>query len=128
MLRNIFTSAPSTLCDPAEPAPSPATPSAPPAAPTDPSIDDALLAILVAPPRAVDTIAVAYARKEQGLYALLSTLDVAASRTLRARLSSDPSPSDPLTTAFHRLTADRRGRLLTFLADVRRRHATRGRR
>ncbi|MCW5802151.1 MAG: hypothetical protein KIT31_07170 [Deltaproteobacteria bacterium] len=49
-------------------------------------------------------------------------LDVSASRSMYARLSS-PRSDDPLAERFARLTAERRARLLGFLADVRRRTA-----
>ncbi|MBX3159556.1 MAG: hypothetical protein KF773_26530 [Deltaproteobacteria bacterium] len=128
MIRNLFSepavSSLSTLHD--APAADPARPPSAPAA--DPVLDTMLLAILQAPPRPGETIALAFSRKEQALYHLLSTLDVPTSRALHTRLATSIPTDDPLALAFSRFTAERRGRILAYLADVRRRHAQRGRR
>jgi O-methyltransferase involved in polyketide biosynthesis len=54
----------------------------------------------------------------------MSALTVLEARALHARLSN-PASDDPLAKAFKRLTADRRARLINFLADARRREARR---
>jgi hypothetical protein len=100
-------------------------PPAPP--PPDAALDARLLTILNTPPRPGETIAATYQRKEQLLGDAFSTLDIPRSRAMHARLSS-PATGDTLAEKFSRLTSDRRGRLLAFLADVRRRLATGGRR
>ncbi|MBX3155528.1 MAG: hypothetical protein KF773_05985 [Deltaproteobacteria bacterium] len=82
--------------------------------------DERLIAILDAP--VTDTIAAGYAHKEQSLRDVFVRLDLSASRSMHARLSS-PRSDDPLAERFARLTAERRARLLGFLADVRRRTA-----
>jgi hypothetical protein len=93
-----------------------------PAATPTASLDARLLAILDAPLAAGETFAAGYARKEAELGALLAPLAVADARSLHARLST-PRSGDELAAKFARLTTDRRGRLLAFLADVRRRQA-----
>lgn len=93
-----------------------------PPAPTPASLDARLIAILDAPLAPGETFAVGYARKEAELGAAFAPLAVADARSLHARLSA-ARLGDELATRFARLTADRRGRLLTFLADVRRRQA-----
>jgi hypothetical protein len=95
----------------------------------DPDLDTAILSILDVPVGTGETIALAYQRKEAALLNVFAALDVNTSRVMHARLSL-PRAGDTVAERFGRLTMDRRGRLLAFLADVRRRHAlaTRGRR
>ena len=85
-------------------------------------LDDRLIAILDAPLADRETIAVGYRNKEQALAAFFATLTILESRALHARLS-DAKAGDVLVARFCRMTADRRGRLLDFLADARRREA-----
>jgi hypothetical protein len=66
-----------------------------------------------------------FAVKEQELTALFTRLSVSESRELHQRLRV-PFPDDALAIAFGRLVADRRGRLLAFVGDARRRFAPRG--
>ena len=94
--------------------------SPPPAA--APTIDSRLLAILDAPLAPGETAMAGFARKEAELHAVLATLRAIDARALHARLSR-PATSDLLATSFARLTSERRARLLTFLADARRREA-----
>lgn len=85
--------------------------------------DDAeLLAIIQAPLDVGETVAAGFARKENELRGIFATLSVVASRALLSRLSN-PKPGDQLAETFKRLTADRRARLASFLADARRREA-----
>ena len=84
------------------------------------------MTILEAPLLPGETAYVGFARKENELRAALATLSVLESRALHARLSN-PRSGDALATAFSRLTADRRARLVHFLADARRREALAGR-
>lgn len=65
----------------------------------------------------------AHRRKEQEIGELFATLTAIEASTLHKRLSS-PSATDALALAFGRLIVERRGRLLTFLGDARRRAAT----
>jgi hypothetical protein len=90
------------------------------------SCDVALIAILLAPLNVEETAAVGFARKEAELRCVLATLSIVDSRALRSRLSN-PRSGDPLAESFMRLTAERRARLINFLADARRREATAGR-
>jgi len=86
------------------------------------SSDVALLTILEAPLYCYETAAVGFARKEAELRQVMSLLTVAESRALQSRLSN-PKPGDQLAELFMRMTADRRARLINFLADARRREA-----
>lgn len=90
------------------------------------SCDVALTAILLAPLNVGETAVVGFARKESELRRVLATLSVLESRALQARLSN-PKSGDSLADSFMRLTAERRARLINFLADARRREATVGR-
>lgn len=95
---------------------------APPAAPEVPDVDAALLDILRAPSRPGETVAVAYARRERDLVDAFARLPVLAARALHKRLAN-PQPGDELAAQFSRLVIERRTRLLTYLADARRREA-----
>jgi hypothetical protein len=64
----------------------------------------------------------AFAQKERALKAVLAQLSPVESSHLAARLTKG-NPNDPIAVAFGRLTIDRRGRILTFLGDARRRAA-----
>ncbi|HEY4182338.1 MAG TPA: hypothetical protein VGM90_36145 [Kofleriaceae bacterium] len=63
-----------------------------------------------------------FGTKERELTALFARLSVSESRELHQRLRV-PLPDDTLAIAFGRFVADRRGRLLDFVGDARRRHA-----
>ena len=106
-------------------APAAASPRA--ARPTVPSHDSALTAILLAPLEPGETAYAGFARKEAELRTALAKLTVLESRALHARLSN-PKSGDELVAAFMRITADRRERLINFLADARRRAALGARR
>jgi hypothetical protein len=84
--------------------------------------DAVLIGILDTPLEPGMTAREGFLRKEAELRAAFAALPVAAQRALHARLSN-PRPGDELATKFHNLTAERRTRLLTFLADARRREA-----
>ena len=86
------------------------------------AIDAALIAILDAPLRLGETALIGYARKEAEMLRILASLTVAESRALHARLVV-AQPDDPLGGKLARFTADRRNRLVHFLADARRREA-----
>lgn len=88
----------------------------------DTSLDGRLLAILAAPLASGETAHVGFARKEHELGAAFAALTVHDARNLHARLAN-PKPGDMLAHQFARLTLERRARLLTFLADARRREA-----
>lgn len=64
------------------------------------------------------------ARKERELMALFDALTPVQALAVRRRLAA-ASSDDALATAFGRLVIERRGRLIAFLDDTRRRHARR---
>ena len=96
--------------------------SAPSTRPTSSAHDAALIAILEAPLHAGETALIGFARKEAELRSAFAALSVIESRALQARLAN-PRSGDLLAAAFMRLTAERRARLINFLADARRREA-----
>ncbi|MCW5808261.1 MAG: hypothetical protein KIT31_38285 [Deltaproteobacteria bacterium] len=65
-----------------------------------------------------------YAQKEALLRAEMEQLSHAESRTLALRIRQ-ASADDPLTAPLQRWTAERRGRIIDFLEDSRRREALR---
>lgn len=97
---------------------------APPKPAWSSSTDIALLAILEAPLHPSETAAIGFARKEAELRHVIASLSVFESRALHVRLTCAKS-DDNLPRAFTRLTADRRARLINFIADARRREALR---
>ncbi len=97
----------------------------PPPAALPPGLVDELIAIITAPLRDGETAATGFARKEAELRGAFAAVGIVESLALHARLVN-PRPEDPLATAFARLTADRRLRLVEFLADARRRAARYG--
>lgn len=86
------------------------------------SHDAALVAILDAPLHEGEPAQLGFFRKEAELRAAFAALPVLAARALHARLAN-PRTNDVLATKFARLVAERRNRLLAFLADARRREA-----
>lgn len=86
------------------------------------SNDAPLISILEAPLHYGETAREGFLRKEAELRTAFAALPVATQRALHARLAN-PRTGDALATKFAGLTADRRMRLLTFLADARRREA-----
>ncbi|MEO8702532.1 MAG: hypothetical protein ABI867_20980 [Kofleriaceae bacterium] len=84
-----------------------------------------LLAILAAT-HPGETIAMAYQRKEHALASTIAALPVTEALALHRKLTQ-PSETSELVIQFNRLTIDRRGRLLAFIADARRREATKRR-
>ena len=92
--------------------------------PLSSSKDASFIAILEAPLQCRETVHFGFARKEAELVAAFATLSVLESRALHARLSN-PRSGDVLAAAFMRMTYERRARLISFLADARRREALR---
>jgi hypothetical protein len=84
--------------------------------------DAHLIAILDAPLRAGEPAQVGFLRKEAELRAAFAALPVLDARALHARLAN-PRGGDVFADRFSRLTVERRTRLLSFLADARRRAA-----
>lgn len=84
--------------------------------------EGAILDVLSAPVEG--SAQVGYAHKESALKAQFDQLSVADSRALIERLRTG-RPNDPVASAFGRMTTERRGRLLAFLDDARRREAVR---
>jgi hypothetical protein len=87
-------------------------------------VDGQLIEILDAPLAPGETAAIGYRRKEEAIAAVLATLTALESRALLARLTA-ARPGDRLVEKLARLTLERRHRLLSFLADARRREAIR---
>jgi hypothetical protein len=85
-------------------------------------VDAELIRILDAPLAYGMTAREGFMRKEADLRAAFAAQPVATQRALHARLSNARA-GDELATKFHQLTAERRTRLLSFLADARRREA-----
>ncbi len=102
--------------------PAPIVEDSPPRRIPDP-FDTLLIEALDAPLQG-ETIAVAYQHKEARLREVFATVSAVDARSLHARLST-PQPDDTVAERFARLAADRRARLLAFLADARRRSARR---
>lgn len=69
-----------------------------------------------------ERIADAFRRKEHVLGNLFASLSVDDARRLHQRLTN-PTPDDPIAVRMKRFTPDRSRRLITFLADARRRAA-----
>lgn len=75
-------------------------------------------------PQPGEPLELAFRRKEHMLGELFARLAVVDARTLYRRLDV-PRAGDELAASFARLRADRRARLLAFLADASRREAMR---
>jgi hypothetical protein len=71
-----------------------------------------------------ETVMAGHARKESELRELFARLSILEARALQRRLERARS-DDPLCGVFARLAPERRLRLIGFLADARRREATR---
>ncbi len=82
-----------------------------------------LLAILTAPLLIGESALRGYQRKEHQLVAILANLSVGEARSLHQRLSRPAVADDLLASKFAALIHERRGRLLAFIADTRRRAA-----
>lgn len=96
------------------------------AVPVSGASDAALLAILDAPLAPGETALAGFRRKEHALGNAFAALSIIEARALHLRLAN-PRAADALATRFARLTIERKNRLLTFLADARRRAALAGR-
>jgi hypothetical protein len=101
----------------------PAKPAAPAAARNAIEASDAyLIAIIESPLADGETAYAGFARKEEELRIAFAALTILESRALQARLST-PRSGDRFAAAFSRLTVERRGRLINFLGNARRREA-----
>lgn len=87
-------------------------------------LEDEILSVLRAPSASGDRIEMAFRRKEQELIMLFARLTVLDAMELHRRLRLDLA-TDPIATSFGRLIAERRVRLVSFLAGARRREALR---
>jgi hypothetical protein len=87
-------------------------------------LEDEILSVLGAAPEPGERIEVAFRRKEHDLMFLFARLGVLDAMELHRRLSLGLA-DDLIATQFTRLIAERRGRLLEFLAGARRREALR---
>jgi hypothetical protein len=92
------------------------------AAAADDDLDRALIEIVRRPLMVGETRAAGFQRKEHQLARLFATLSPADNLRLHRRLDAGRG-DDPIVVAFSSLVADRRYRLLTHLADLRRRSA-----
>src|SRR5262245_26083704 len=88
------------------------------------ALEAEIIAALEEQPRPGEPSAAAFQRKEHALRCLFGALDVHDARVLHRRLTI-PLRGDPIEQRFARLVADRKARLIAFLADARRRAATR---
>ncbi len=86
------------------------------------TVEASVLRILTATLGNGETIDSGYRRKEQEIVEVLGKLSLVESRALHRRLEV-PDPGDLLAQQFGRLTRDRRERLISFLANARRRQA-----
>jgi hypothetical protein len=86
------------------------------------ALEQAIVAALDPAPSASETMLAGFQRKERALVQLFAQLSVSDARTLHRRLTL-PVDSDPIASHFARLIAERRARLIAFLADARRREA-----
>ena len=94
----------------------------PPSAQRPDTTDARLIALLDAPLSPGELASAGFARKEHELGAMFAAMSVLECRAIHGRLTS-MRPGDELAHKFARLTLERRGRLLAFLADARRREA-----
>ena len=95
-----------------------------PEQPVQVALEAEIIAVLDERLRPAEPSAAAFQRKEHALRALFGALDVVDARVLHRRLTL-PLPDDPIEQRFARLVAERKVRLIAFLADARRRAATR---
>ena len=86
------------------------------------SVELQIRQVLSSPPSPNETIETGFRRKEHELRALFAVLTPVEARALHRRLAN-PSFDDVIAMLFARLVIDRRGRLLAFLAQARRRYA-----
>jgi len=119
---------PSSVWDPADVEPvrltlAPAVEPTPPApiVPIDP-VAERLIAIIFAPAPAGMTHRAAHDARERAVIAELEPLTAVEALHLHRRLSN-PRSGDALAAAFARMVVERRGRILQFLSDTRRRQA-----
>jgi hypothetical protein len=118
--------APVSTPNPSAAAPSIVRKAVPAATPTHSAIPEsgerALLAIFESTPHLGETIDAHNRRKECELGEVFAKFSVIEARAFHKRLSN-PGTGDPIATCFSRMIAERRHRLLCFLADARRREA-----
>jgi AAA+ superfamily predicted ATPase len=86
------------------------------------TVEGSVLRILTSSLRNGETIDSGYRRKEQEIVEVLGKLGLVEARALHRRLEV-AAPDDLLAQQFSRLTRDRRERLISFLANARRREA-----
>lgn len=91
----------------------------------DPHQVQQLIELIVEPLQGGETFSAGYDRKERALGERFARLTVLEAWVLHRRLTC-AAVGDPLAVAFGRLVAERRARLMVFLADARRRAARAG--
>ncbi len=91
------------------------------------AVEREVLYVLDSKPAPHEQLLFAFRRKESELRVLFAGLSLADARELHRRLSL-VLPGDPIATGFMKLVVERRTRLVSFVADARRRHAIEGRR
>jgi hypothetical protein len=84
-------------------------------------LEDEIIAVFDAPRIDAEQVELTFRRKEQQLAAIFARLVPAESLALQRRLTL-AIPGDPIAQRFGGLVPARRTRLLTFLAEARRRH------
>jgi len=84
------------------------------------ALEDAIVEALDVVPSSRETTRVAFQRKEHAIAMLFAKLTVSDARILHRRLTI-PSDGDAIASRFALLIAERRARLIAFLADARRR-------
>jgi hypothetical protein len=87
-------------------------------------LEEEILSVLGAAPEPGERIEVAFRRKERELMFMFARLSVLDAMEQHRRLSLGLA-DDPIATQFTRRIAERRARLLSFLAGARRREALR---
>ncbi|MEJ7599251.1 MAG: hypothetical protein WKG01_15200 [Kofleriaceae bacterium] len=89
------------------------------------TLEREILDVLDMAPEQGERLDLAFRRKEHQLASLFTRSSVMDCRALHKRISV-PATDDPIAARFARLVPERRGRLLAFLADARRREALAG--
>jgi hypothetical protein len=84
--------------------------------------EHAILAVFMMPPAPGEQLELAFRRKEHELCVLFAQLSVSDARVLHRRLVLGAT-DDPIAAQLGRMVAERRARLIGFLADARRRDA-----
>jgi hypothetical protein len=88
------------------------------------AFEEELIDVIVRPLVPGETAFVGHRRREAEILAVLDQLTELEAHFLHRRLAN-PRPGDRVAAALARLTSDRRGRVIAYVADTRRRNAQR---